>query len=58
MIETNITAVVAMTKACVKGMLARNRGHIVNIGSVAGKEAYGGTAWAGWLLWWPCLLPC
>jgi 3-hydroxy acid dehydrogenase / malonic semialdehyde reductase len=42
MIETNVTAVIAMTKAFVKGMVVRNKGHIVNIGSVAGKEAYGG----------------
>ncbi|KAG2496225.1 hypothetical protein HYH03_005823 [Edaphochlamys debaryana] len=42
MIETNVTAVIAMTKAFVAGMTERNRGHIVNISSIAGVEAYGG----------------
>lgn len=42
MIDTNVKAVIAMTKVFVKGMIERNRGHIINIGSVAGKEAYGG----------------
>ncbi|EFJ44998.1 hypothetical protein VOLCADRAFT_94686 [Volvox carteri f. nagariensis] len=42
MIETNVTAVIAMTKAFVQGMIERNRGHIVNISSIAGLEAYGG----------------
>ncbi|KAL6753464.1 hypothetical protein V8C86DRAFT_2725577 [Haematococcus lacustris] len=42
MFETNILAVIALTKACLKGMLARNDGHIVNLGSTAGHEAYPG----------------
>lgn len=42
MIETNFLSVVALTKAVVSGMMERNRGHIVNMSSIAGKEAYHG----------------
>lgn len=42
MIETNFLSVVALTKAVVGGMMERNRGHIVNMSSIAGKEAYHG----------------
>jgi 3-hydroxy acid dehydrogenase / malonic semialdehyde reductase len=42
MIETNITALAYMTHMLLPGMVARNRGHIVNIGSVAGTFAYPG----------------
>jgi NADP-dependent 3-hydroxy acid dehydrogenase YdfG len=72
MLETNVLAVMALTKACLKvwqqivayvatdqvgrvpysgtactvadsqGMLARNEGHIINVGSTAGHEAYAG----------------
>jgi hypothetical protein len=42
MIETNFLSVVALTKAIVGGMMERNRGHIVNMSSIAGKEAYHG----------------
>ncbi len=41
MLQTNVTSVVLMTKLFVKGMMQRNRGHIVNISSIAGLEAYG-----------------
>lgn len=40
MFETNVFAVVALTREVVKSMLARDRGHIVNVSSVAGCEAY------------------
>lgn len=40
MFETNVFAVVALTREVAKGMAARNRGHIVNVSSVAGVEAY------------------
>jgi NAD(P)-dependent dehydrogenase (short-subunit alcohol dehydrogenase family) len=45
MINTNCTAVVAITKLFVKGMIERDRGHIINMSSIAGKpQAYpGGT---------------
>ena len=42
MIETNITALLMITRLVVPGMIARGRGHIINIGSVAGDSAYPG----------------
>ena len=42
MIETNITALLMMTRLVVPGMVNRGRGHIINIGSVAGDAAYPG----------------
>jgi 3-hydroxy acid dehydrogenase / malonic semialdehyde reductase len=42
MIATNIRAVSFMTQQLLPGMVARNRGHIVNIGSVAGTYPYPG----------------
>eukprot|EP00775_Hariotina_reticulata_P004084 gene4084-4331_t len=44
MIETNYLSVVVLTRELVKGMIARNRGHIVNLSSIAGREAYHGGA--------------
>lgn len=35
-IETNVTAALELLRLTLPGMIARNRGHIVNIGSVAG----------------------
>lgn len=40
MIDTNIKALLSITRFVVPGMVARNRGHIINIGSVAGDAAY------------------
>lgn len=40
MIDTNIKGLLTMTRLIVPGMVARNRGHIINIGSVAGDAAY------------------
>ncbi len=42
MFQTNVLSVIAITKACVQGMIKRCRGHIINISSVAGHEAYSG----------------
>lgn len=42
MIDTNIKGLLYMTRLVVPGMVSRNRGHIVNIGSVAGDAAYAG----------------
>ena len=42
MIETNITALLMMTRLVVPNMVARGKGHIINIGSVAGDAAYPG----------------
>ncbi len=40
MIDTNIKGVLYVSKAIIPLMTAKNRGHIINIGSVAGKEVY------------------
>ncbi|MDE6810989.1 MAG: SDR family NAD(P)-dependent oxidoreductase [Muribaculaceae bacterium] len=40
MIDTNIKGLLTMTRCVVPGMVARNSGHIINIGSVAGDAAY------------------
>ena len=42
MIDTNIKGLLTMTRLIVPGMVKRNRGHIINIGSVAGDAAYAG----------------
>lgn len=42
MIDTNIKGLLEMTRLVVPGMLGRGRGHIINIGSVAGDAAYAG----------------
>ncbi len=40
MIDTNIKGMLYMTRAIAPQMVARRKGHIVNIGSSAGKEVY------------------
>ncbi|MBP3739022.1 MAG: SDR family NAD(P)-dependent oxidoreductase [Muribaculaceae bacterium] len=42
MIDTNVKGLLYMTREVVPGMVARNRGHVINIGSVAGDAAYAG----------------
>lgn len=42
MIDTNVTALVRMTRLILPGMVERNRGHIINIGSTAGSWPYPG----------------
>lgn len=42
MIDTNIKALLSMTRLVVPGMVERGRGHIINIGSIAGDAAYPG----------------
>lgn len=40
MIDTNIKGLLTVTREVVPGMIARGKGHIINIGSVAGDAAY------------------
>lgn len=40
MIDTNIKGLLYITRAVSPGMVKRNTGHIINIGSIAGKEVY------------------
>ena len=40
MIDTNIKGLLYVTRAVAPGMTARRSGHIINIGSIAGKETY------------------
>lgn len=40
MIETNLTGLLNVTRLILPGMVSRGRGHIVQIGSVAGRDAY------------------
>ncbi len=42
MINTNITGLVRITHAVLPAMVARNSGHIINIGSIAGSWPYPG----------------
>ena len=42
MIDTNVTGLALMTHAFLPGMVARKRGLVINIGSVAGKYPYPG----------------
>ena len=41
-IDTNVKALLSMTRLVVPGMVDRGRGHIINIGSIAGDAAYPG----------------
>jgi NADP-dependent 3-hydroxy acid dehydrogenase YdfG len=40
MIDTNVKGLLYITRAVAPLMVARNKGHIFNIGSIAGKETY------------------
>ncbi|MEM9092047.1 MAG: SDR family oxidoreductase [Cyanobacteria bacterium P01_F01_bin.53] len=42
MIDTNIKGLLYVTRAIVPGMVARGRGHVVNIGSIAARQTYTG----------------
>ncbi len=42
MIDTNCTGLVQVTRALLPGMVERNRGHVFNLGSIAGTWPYAG----------------
>jgi len=42
MIDTNLKGLLYVSRAIIPGMVERNSGHIINLGSVAGREAYSG----------------
>ncbi|MEX2526602.1 MAG: SDR family NAD(P)-dependent oxidoreductase [Gemmatimonadota bacterium] len=41
-IDTNVKGVLAFTRLFLPGMIARNRGHVLNLGSIAGDWVYPG----------------
>jgi 3-hydroxy acid dehydrogenase/malonic semialdehyde reductase len=45
MIDTNNKGLVYMTRAVLPGMVERNRGHVINIGSTAGSWPYAGNVY-------------
>jgi NADP-dependent 3-hydroxy acid dehydrogenase YdfG len=42
MLATNVKGLVFLTQALVPRMKERGVGHVINLGSIAGKQAYGG----------------
>jgi NADP-dependent 3-hydroxy acid dehydrogenase YdfG len=40
MIDINVKGLLYVSRAVIPGMVSRNGGHIINIGSIAGKEVY------------------
>ncbi len=40
MIDTNVKGLLYVSKAIIPGMIQRKKGHVINLGSIAGKEVY------------------
>lgn len=48
MVDTNVKGLMVLTRAVLPGMVARNKGHVINIGSIAGEWPYpGGNVYGG-----------